>query len=414
MLPTQDPDRRKSALLSLRVDAPHRLPAGHGSGTPLDRRRVRQVLVGATAARRVSDGEAGGELKLCAADQRGERIDPAAGRVLLDRFRENFETLSHIARDPLLWYAEEGAVLSELRETLLLTETAIRQVERPGHDSFTQAVLNAGVLAIAHVVEERVHRLFDRMDRLSALRQAMFRLSALLEGVPVGSIPAFEEIESLARGITMTAIDSAGEPLALIEPEFAGWTIRVAAHALNVAQVAVRLAMLVPTWRVECELAASAALLQDVAMLQVPNEILESAGPLTPPQRALVERHPAASAEIIAAMRGHDERIVAGALQHHERLDGSGYPNRLSGDAVGSLARLLAVADAFVAMQSARPHRKPHGIDATLEEIDRQAARGQLDAAWAGRLPAEPPCWLRIPVTPVPPSSAPALSAIAA
>jgi putative two-component system response regulator len=61
--------------------------------------------------------------------------------------------------------------------------------------------------------------------------------------------------------------------------------------------------------------------------------------------------------------------IAEGVLQHHERLDGSGYPNGLSGDAIGVEARILAVADTVEAMASHRPYRPALGIEMALAEV---------------------------------------------
>ena len=114
--------------------------------------------------------------------------------------------------------------------------------------------------------------------------------------------------------------------------------------------------------------------LLDVGMLQIPREILWRPGPLSAAEFELLRTH---------AERGHDslKRIefpwpVAEAVrQHHERLDGSGYPRGLKGDDILLEARILAVADAIEAMLSPRPHRSALTLVACIEELQSQAGR---------------------------------------
>jgi len=331
---------------------------------------------------------------------------------MIRRFRDNLHTLTHIARDQLLWYAEEGAVLTELRETLYLTESALRQFETTRDDSDHEPIPSEAILAIANVVEDRVDHLFERMERLTALRQALYRMSAILDGIAGGSAPRVHEIEELVTVVADCLYDDGS--VTLLDPESTERSIRVAAHGLNVAQVVARLSLTVPAWQEELSLAMSAALLQDLGMMQVPNEVFDSAGLLTPPQRKLVQMHPAASASIVRQMRGHDERLEDAVAQHHERLDGSGYPDHLRGNSIGAVARLLGVADSFVGIQSPRPYRSALNAAQAIVEIDRAAAEGRLDPAWTARLRDIETHWLKLPVVPVPPSSAPAVSAWAA
>jgi HD-GYP domain-containing protein (c-di-GMP phosphodiesterase class II) len=93
----------------------------------------------------------------------------------------------------------------------------------------------------------------------------------------------------------------------------------------------------------------------------------------------LVKQHPQAGYDIIKAIE-FPWPVARMVLEHHERLDGSGYPGRLMGDAILFEARILAVADVVESMSSHRPYRPALGPDAALEEIERN--RGRLyDAA---------------------------------
>jgi hypothetical protein len=400
----------------LRLDRGHGSPGKHQDDAVLRSRRVRQVLVGAERTRGAThidaNGEWGSTLRLCPTDFDDAPRPRRADRRVIRRFRDNLHTLSHIAHDPLLCYAEQGAVLTDLRETLYLTESALRQVEAAREVSVLDALPTAAILAMANVIEDRVDRLFDRMERLTGLRQALYRMSAILEGIPSGLVPRVHEIDELAT----TVVDSLenDQSVTLLDSDSTERSIRVAAHGLNVAQVVARLAMTVTAWHDELSLVVSAALLQDLGMMQVPEELFDSMDLLTPPQRKLVQAHPAVSAEIVRQMRGHDDRLPDAIAQHHERMDGSGYPDHLHGDAIGPVGRLLAVSDSFVGIQSPRPYRPALNVAQAIVEIDRAAAEGRLDPAWAARLREIDTQWLKIPTTPEPPSTAPAVSALAA
>jgi HD-GYP domain-containing protein (c-di-GMP phosphodiesterase class II) len=400
----------------LRFDAGHSARS-RGAAPALHQRRVRQVLAGAAVAhgsRTVDAVETASESgKLRAVAPAVETSAASAGGRVLRRFRDNYHTLSHLARDPLVWCIEEGGVLSDLREALWLTESALMQLAATGRNRTESLDPPESVLSIANVVEQRVDRLFDRMEQLTTLRQLMYRMSAILEGVPRGVAPRLDELDSAAETIVDLARRDP-ELATLLSIESADRPTRIAAHVVNVAGVSARLALGVPEWREECALAVSAALLQDVGMMRVPSDVLDSPDPLTAPQRILIQQHPAVSAAFIQQIKGHDPRLVAAVLQHHERLDGSGYPDRKSGEAVDAVARLLGVADAYVGMQSPRPYRPALSAEQAMHAIAEAALAGRLDKSWVSRLPVEPPRWLRIPTEPEPPSYAPAVSALAA
>jgi hypothetical protein len=101
----------------------------------------------------------------------------------------------------------------------------------------------------------------------------------------------------------------------------------------------------------------TAALLHDVGMLRVPQEILAKQGKLLPEERRQVQTHPVYSYKIITKDLGYSEDVGVPALQHQERWDGNGYPRRLAKDSIRLEARIIAVADSFVAMVSNKPYR---------------------------------------------------------
>ncbi len=111
-----------------------------------------------------------------------------------------------------------------------------------------------------------------------------------------------------------------------------------------------------------------AGMLHDIGKLSVPAEILSKPSALSPIELELVRTHSQVAYEILADV-GFPGPVAEIVLQHHERLDGSGYPKGISGGDILAEAKLLAVADVVEAMASHRPYRPALGIDAALKEI---------------------------------------------
>jgi putative nucleotidyltransferase with HDIG domain len=166
-----------------------------------------------------------------------------------------------------------------------------------------------------------------------------------------------------------------------------GHSQRVARHALRIAQ-----ALHVPA--TEAEKVRTAATLHDVGKLYTPREILNKPGRLTDEQFDVIKRHPVDGAGMLADVEG-DPEIVAIVRSHHERLDGRGYPDGLTGDSIPLGARIIAVADTFDALTSTRSYR-PAATHKRALDILRKEAGAQLDGAvvaaflrtYSGRRPA--------------------------
>ena len=132
--------------------------------------------------------------------------------------------------------------------------------------------------------------------------------------------------------------------------------------------------------------AVLAALLHDVGMLRVGPDVLADSGPLDIERRREVEAHARAGAEIIADRLPTFAGLAEVASGHHERPDGTGYPLGLNGDQVSPLARLIAAADVYAAMCSARPHRPALDPRTALADTMLAADRGHLDRDAADNL----------------------------
>jgi HD-GYP domain-containing protein (c-di-GMP phosphodiesterase class II) len=117
------------------------------------------------------------------------------------------------------------------------------------------------------------------------------------------------------------------------------------------------------------------ALLHDVGKLSVPEPILLKAGKLTDAEYSEVKRHPEHGAALLTSMSAEFAAIAEVVKSHHERWDGTGYPNGLSGQAIPQLSRIIAVVDAFEALTSVRPYREPMPTKTALAYLEQESER---------------------------------------
>ena len=135
--------------------------------------------------------------------------------------------------------------------------------------------------------------------------------------------------------------------------------------------------------RDEQTLLYKAALLHDVGSVAVPVEVLTKQARLEPHEFNTVKRHPIVGEEIVRALPGSD-RLLPAVRHHHERIDGGGYPDGVAGESIPLFARIIAIADAFVAMTSDRPYRPRRTRDDAVSRL-RQGAGKQWDASLVER-----------------------------
>jgi putative two-component system response regulator len=118
--------------------------------------------------------------------------------------------------------------------------------------------------------------------------------------------------------------------------------------------------------------------LHDLGKVNVPEAILLKTGPLTPEERAVMQKHPVVGEEICRPL--HSLQAVLPIIRsHHERQEGSGYPDGLRGEAIPLTARILQVVDVYDALTTDRPYRRALSQAAALETIEAEARRGWWD-----------------------------------
>ncbi len=128
-------------------------------------------------------------------------------------------------------------------------------------------------------------------------------------------------------------------------------------HSERVAGLAQRLALAAGLGIAEAKTIAEAGLLHDLGKIGVPEHILRKQGPLTDEEWIAMRRHPLTGAQIVAPLEFFADAALI-VRHHHERHDGSGYPDGLKGDGIPVGSRIVAIADVYDALTSERPYRR--------------------------------------------------------
>jgi HD-GYP domain-containing protein (c-di-GMP phosphodiesterase class II) len=182
--------------------------------------------------------------------------------------------------------------------------------------------------------------------------------------------PALEIV--LSEGELESALEAIADFADLKSP----WTI---GHSRGVADLAAAAAKLHVPADADAGLVRRAALVHDLGRLGVSNAIWDKRGPLTAAELERVRLHPYLTDRMLASSEALG-RLRAIAVQHHERLDGSGYPRGLTGNALTPAGRLLAAADAYQAMTEPRPHRPARTAEEAAGELRAGVRRSLFDA----------------------------------
>ena len=200
-------------------------------------------------------------------------------------------------------------------------------------------------MAFLHDITERKKKDQALLESDKRLREAYLRLRDVLDGT-IGAIATMAELR---------------------DPYTSGHQRRVARLACAIANE-----MGLPEDRLAG--LATAGLLHDIGKIRVPSDILTKPRRLNPIEYEMIKTHSQAGYQILKSIP-FPWPIADMIVQHHERMDGSGYPAGLAGEAILLEARILGVADVLEAMASHRPYRAALGVDAGLEEISKNSGK---------------------------------------
>lgn len=210
------------------------------------------------------------------------------------------------------------------------------------------------VIGVVQVLNKGGSRSFDSHD-LELLTLLAAHIAIALENARI-----YQGVEEVLEQVVVTL----SMTTEIRDPYTAG-------HQRRVAELAMALAEEMGLSESQVKCLRITGLLHDIGKMVVPAEILSKPGKLSEPELGLIKAHAQAGYDILKGVKFPWD--VAGiVLQHHEHLDGSGYPAGLKGEEILPEARVLSVADAVEAMASHRPYRPGLGLDKALEEIRRQ------------------------------------------
>lgn len=243
--------------------------------------------------------------------------------------------LRQIWREHFSWLAAYYLVMGMIAYTLLFSYA---------YAGLIGTMIVAAPLALLRLSQKQY------LDRTRAMVNELREKNVILER-------SSSEISTLNEGLLKTL----AEVVDLRDPFVLG-------HSQQVTLYAVQIAEKMGLDKDRIEIIRQASLLHDIGKLGIPEQILLKPARLTPQEYSIVKEHVTLGAEILEASPSLHELIPI-VRHHHERYDGTGYPDKLKGESIPIEARIVAVADAIEAMASDRPYRRAMELDQILEEL---------------------------------------------
>jgi HD-GYP domain-containing protein (c-di-GMP phosphodiesterase class II) len=233
--------------------------------------------------------------------------------------------------------------------------------------------------AVAQAIYAPITRGERRLGVIAALRRGGARQVSNIDVTRMGSIGRsaatvlenFQLYDNL-RNLFLGTVRALTQSIDAKDPYTCG-------HSERVAALARQLVVQMGGTTHQADRVYLCGLLHDIGKIGVPEFVLRKPGRLTEEEYAKIKRHPAVGVAILGDIQELGD-VMPGVLHHHERIDGQGYPDGLSGEQIPLYARVLAVADTFDAMTSARPYRKALSVQVAVEELTRHAG-AQFDPA---------------------------------
>lgn len=266
--------------------------------------------------------------------------DPSVWRTIDARGHAAGEAPAEVRPEP--WELEE--LLANTGGFVVARGTSgrsyfVRGADAPDCDRIVLPILRKGVLSGALVLESAPHGAGSQATLERARRYAD------PIGVALVNTQLVDQLEALNWG----ALTALARAIDAVSPWTAGHSERVTLGALEIGrQLAVSAS--------DLDLLHRGGLLHDVGKVGVPGALLDKPGKLEPEEYEIIKRHPEIGAKILAPIAAFRD-VLPLVLYHHELLDGSGYPHRLSGEEIPLLVRIMTVADVYDALTSERPYR---------------------------------------------------------
>ena len=251
----------------------------------------------------------------------------------------------------------QAAEVSPPESTFGTAEVAVKRApSRPAPASADEELARAAPLALA----------------------AKERLLSVFDDVRNGRVPDLEACSPIVADIADSLARNASAMIGIVrrkQPDE-----YTAMHSVAVCTLMVALARKLGLSEAQVQEAGMAGLLHDLGKGMIPSEILDKPGPLTDEEFAIVKRHSQLGHDILRRSDWVGDAVLLACLQHHERPDGKGYPERLAGNELTLYARMCAVCDVYDAVTSDRPYKRGWCPSESLARMAQWTKKGQFDA----------------------------------
>jgi len=303
---------------------------------------------------------------------------------LLHDAKQLVDRQKKLANEPFLTAAGDESLANYHRGIVGLTDTALRVVSVFPASIEAQQRACEGLENLLGVVRHRLNVLDHALGIRSRETGRIQRLTEILSSLHAGRTVSVPAISDLAEEVLDESRRGLGMRMLPVDPHGPlGVAGAVATHALNVGQVLARLTQYDYEWASKPALLIFAALVMDVGMLDVPPGDFGIEHPANSVARRIIEGHPRRSSEIVQLMLPETGPLAEVVVAHHERIDGTGYPNGLRGESISSPARFLAMADAYADRVAEKPNRPACDSRTALTEVLLASENGQLDRDFA-------------------------------
>jgi HD-GYP domain-containing protein (c-di-GMP phosphodiesterase class II) len=251
---------------------------------------------------------------------------------------------------------------ANIRDVVIDTERGIDVAPAP----VVVAEVPAEVAAPAVVTKVA---LVDELDRATQLRgQAASMVRNVMREARLGKAVELELLSPMVEKITESVLRNPGALTGLLRNK--GKDDYTYMHSVSVCTLLVAFCR---TRGLDAETTYQAGLgglLHDAGMALIPDMILNKAGPLSPAELAMVRRHPISGYELLSKSADIGPIALEITLHHHERMDGSGYPDQLAGDKIDELTQMASIVDVYDAITSDRVYRKGVSAGEALRQIN--------------------------------------------
>ncbi|MEP0814939.1 MAG: HD-GYP domain-containing protein [bacterium] len=221
-------------------------------------------------------------------------------------------------------------------------------------------------------VRKNINRVYERSEIESVLPQELLEktVEVLREIFKDSRMGIFQNLDKLHEEVEMLlkeVVSTSGRAINIYS--LANYSDFLFFHAVNVATLMTILYRDDPAWSLLKKDIALGALLHNIGMMRIPVSIFNKPGQLTQREFSMVMEHPRYSYQMVKDNTDVSQDVLKMVLEHHERFDGSGYPQRLTGDAIHPLSLMLSICDTFIALTSERLHRKKLSPNQAISNI---------------------------------------------